>query len=264
MKKVAVIVSILIITISTFVNCCYASSWVTQGYTWARNNNLISAKTTKELLKDMTISDYYTILFKYFDLEGIQPSTIYYKAEDYKSDNYILVATDRELTNLARKEWLTNNEFKRAEGFITNARNVLTRNSKYFTKEEITSINYYLDNMHYILYSKIYDYDYKSQIYVAKTSFSDRFIKYRVIPNYGNITREEFLNLMFHFTQAEGRTFNTAKTISFFTDKKVLLGYNNNLMITTRINYAHITTFLSRMHSVPLNIAYEQDAVENN
>lgn len=264
MKKVAVIMLVLIVMISTLTNCCFAASWVNQGYAWARNNNLISAKTTNELLKDITISDYYTILFRYFDLKGLEPSTVYYKAEDYKSDNYILVATDRQLTELARKEWLTNNEFKRAEGLITNARNVLDRNAKYFTQEEITSIKFYLDNIHYILYSKIYDYEYKSQISVKKTNFSDRFIKYRIIPSYGNITREEFLNLMFHFTQADGRTFNTAKTIDFFVDQKVLLGYNNNLMMTSRLNYAHITTFLSRMSQVPLNIAYEQDIVENN
>ena len=67
MKKIAVMVLILIITISTMINCCYAASWVSQGYNWARSNNLISAKTTNQLLKDMTISDYYTILFRYFD-----------------------------------------------------------------------------------------------------------------------------------------------------------------------------------------------------
>ncbi len=261
MKKIAITILILVITIATLMNCCYAASWVTQGYTWARGNNLISAKTNNQLLQNINISDYYTILFRYFDLKGIAPSIIYYKAEDNKSDNYILVATDRELTNLAKKEWLTNNEFKRAQGIITNARNVLNKNTKYFTQEELTSTRFYLDNMYYILYTKIYDYDFKTKVNVPKTKFSDRFVKYRVLPNYGHITREEFLNLMFHFTQAEGRTFNTAKTINFYRDNKVLQGYNNNLMMTTRLNYAHITTFLSRITSVPINTAYIQ---ENN
>ena len=53
MKKIAVKMLILIVIISTLASYCFAASWVDQGNVWARNKKLISAKTTKELLKEL-------------------------------------------------------------------------------------------------------------------------------------------------------------------------------------------------------------------
>ena len=101
--------------------------------------------------------------------------------------------------------------------------------------------------MEYLIYTKIYDNDYKEQVYVAKPKNVDLFMKYKLLPYYGEITREEFLNLVYKYTIAKNSTFSTGVTVGYYRYYEVLLGYDNNLMLTDRLNYAHFVTFISRM-----------------
>ena len=101
--------------------------------------------------------------------------------------------------------------------------------------------------MSYLLYVRIYDYDYKQLVYVAKPKNADLFMQYKLIPYYGQITREEFLNLMYHYTVALGSTFSSGMTVGYYRYYDVLRGYQNNLMLTQELTYAHFVTFLSRM-----------------
>ena len=251
------IVLMMLMTIIILVPGIANASWYSEPYNWAYSSGIIGKKSDKQLMENVSSQDFYTILFKYFEMKGVQPSYEYFKMDDYKTDNYILVATERQLSTLASKDWLTNDEYKKAVTLIENANNILEKNSKYFEASEIESIKYYLDVMDYILYTKIYDYEYKQQviydyehskqIYVTKPKNADLFIKYKLIPYYGDISREEFLNLMYHYTVAEGMTFSTGVSVGYYKYNNVLLGYQNNLMLTLKLNYAHMVTFLSRM-----------------
>ena len=166
MKK---IVLTIILTIVLAIPAFSASEWYSEGYTWAKDENIISSKTKSQLFSTIKPNDFYVMIFKYFDLKGFyNPNDTFFKMDDYKSDNYILVATERQLSAYIQKEWLTNDEYKKISSLIDNARNVLEKNVKYFESQELESINYYLDMMEYLLYNNIYDYQYKSQIYVKK------------------------------------------------------------------------------------------------
>lgn len=244
MKKfVLIVLMTIIISIPVTAN----ANWYNDGYAWANSKGIIGKKTNAQLLQNVSSSEFYTMLFKYFDLIEVAPSVSNFKMDDYKADNYILVATERQLTRYAMKDWLTNDEYKKASTLISNARNVLEKNTKYFEKSETESINYYLNMMDYLLYTKIYDYDYKKQVYVSKPKNADLFIKYKLIPYYGEITREEFLNLIYHYRVADGTTFSTGVTIGYYRYYDVLRGYENNLMLTNKLSYAHFVTFISRM-----------------
>lgn len=238
----------IILTIVLSIPVYSSTQWYAEGYTWAKDQKIITNKTKTQLLSNISPNDFYNMLFKYFDLVGvINPTDSYFKLDDYKSDNYILVASERQLTAYMQKEWLTNDEYKKAASLISNARNVLDKNKKYFDDSEITSINYYLNMMEYLLHSKIYDYEYKLQIYVKKPANADKFIQYKLIPYYGEITREEFLNLLYYYTVANGSSFSTGLMVGYYKYNNVLLGYDNNLMLTSHLNYAHFVTFLNRM-----------------
>lgn len=247
MKK---IVMIMLITIIVAIPVTANASWYSDAYVWANSQGIIGKKSNSQLLLNVTPSDFYTMLFKYFDLIDVTPKDYYdsyFKMDDYKADNYILVATDRQLTSYVMKDWLTNGEYKKAVALIDNARNILQKNSEYFEKAEKTSIEYYLNMMNYLLYTKIYDYSYKQQVYVAKPKNADLFIQYKLIPYYGEITREEFLNLVYYYTVAQGSTFSTGVTVGYYRYYDVLRGYNHNLMLTEKLSYAHFVTFISRM-----------------
>lgn len=242
-RNVLIMLIAIIISIPGIAN----ASWYSEPYDWAYSNRLVNKMNDKQLMSNVAPEDFYTILFKYFDMMDVQPSEQYFKMDDYKTDNYILVATERQLSSYVTKEWLTSDEYKKAVTLIENARNVLDKNGKYFDATEIQYIEYYLNIMHYILYTKIYDYDYKQQVYVVKPKNVELFMEYKLIPYYGDITREEFLNLMYHYTVAEGMTFSTGVSVGYYKYNNVLLGYQNNLMLTDKLNYAQMVTFLSRM-----------------
>lgn len=244
MKK---FVLIMLMTIIISIPVTANAAWYSNGYAWANSKGIIEKKTDAQLLTNVAPADFYAMLFKYFDLINVNIPASYFKMDDYKTDNYILVATDRQLTTYASKDWLTNDEYKKAVTLIENARNILDKNAKYFTESEKQSIEYYLTIMEYLMYTKIYDNDYKSQVYVAKPKNADLFIEYKLIPFYGEITREEFLNLVYKYTVADGATFSSGVTVGYYKYYDVLRGYDNNLMLTDRLNYAHFVTFISRM-----------------
>ncbi len=248
-KKVICFICIIVIA---FCNVSFAS-WIDDGYSWARNNGIIGTKTTSQLLKNMTAEDFYTMLFKYFDKNptafyaSVQYQDDYFKMDDYKTDNYILVSMDRELTKIVAKEWITNAEYKKGITLIENAQNILNKNGKYFTDEEKQNIEYYLKVMRYLLREKIYDNEFKLTQYASVPLNGPKFIEYRLIPYYGVISREEFLNLMYKYSQAHNNTFSTGQCIGYYIQQNVLKGYDNNFMLAVKLNYAHFTTFLSRM-----------------
>lgn len=246
MKKYFKTIILSVLLLFVMIINVNAESWYTNGYNWARNTGIIKQKTNKQLGQNVDPVEFYTILFKYFEQNNMLIYYKYQKQDDYKNDNYALVATDRKLTALANKEWITNNEYKTAKTLIDKANNLIDKNQKHFTKGEKASIKYYLEVMNYILYNKIYDYDYKITQSVKKPQNGDMFIKYHMIPFYGEVTREEFLNLMYRYTVNPEEN-NVAKIIKNYTDTGVLLGYDNNLMLTVKLTYAHFTTFLSRM-----------------
>lgn len=247
MKK---IVMIMMITIMLAVPATVNASWYSEAYTWANSEGIIAKKTDAQLAKSVEPAEFYTMLFRYLKLVDVAPRTEYddyFKMDDYKADNYILVATDRQLTSYAMKEWLTATEHKKAAELIKNARNILERNPQYFEEAEKKSIEYYLDVMSYILYNKIYDYSYKKQVHVQQPKNGELFIEYKLLPYYGEITRKEFLNIIYYYTVAQGSTFSSGVTVGYYRYYDVLRGYNHNLMLTEKLTYAHFVTFISRM-----------------
>lgn len=244
----------MLLTMMTYVS---AQEWYLQGYNWARNIGIINSKTSNELSKTIDTVEFYDILFKYFEQNNVYIYYRFNKNDDYKNDNYTLVATDRKLTTLAEKDWITNNEYKTAKKLIDKANELVKRNEKYFTDEERDNINYYLEVMNYILYNKIYDYNYKITQSAKKPKNGDMFIKYKLIPFYGEVTREEFLILMYRY-KINPETYILSDVVDKFVNENVLLGYDNNLMLTVKLNYSHMTTFLLRMQ----NIKYVQRGEE--
>lgn len=247
MKK---IIMIMLITIIIAVPIYAKETWYSDGYEWANAQEIIGKKTDAQLAQNVHSEEFYDMLFKYLELRhvtSIGETQGYYKSDDYKTDNYILVAADKQLTYYVAKDWLTNVEYKKAVTLIENATNILDKNPDYFTKSEIESTKYYLEVMNYLLYTKIYDYDYKNQVFAAKPKNADLFVKYGLIPYYGEISREEFLNIVYYYTVARGNPVSTATTVGYYRYNDVLRGYDNNLMLTNKLTYAHFVTFISRM-----------------
>ena len=247
-RKNSIISLICIIVCMVFSNVSMAATWYSDGYSWARSNGIIGGKTHNQLMSYVSAKEFYTMFFKYLDYVGASSiNQTYVKIDDYKSDNYILVSVDRQLTQLAKKDWITNDEYKRAVALIENARNILNTNAEYFTTQESDSIHYYLDIMNYILYTKIYDYEYRLQVYCKKPSGVDKFEKYKLIPYYGQITREEFLNLLYMYRVKQSNNFSTTDCVTYFMRNGVLLGYDNNPMLSMKLTNAHLVTFIYRM-----------------
>ena len=79
---------------------------------------------------------------------------------------------------------------------------------------------------------------------------------YGIIPYAGEVTRKEFLLLMFDLLSSQGLT--ESEIITSFNEAGVLLGYQSDLMLDKQITYSEMLTFLYRFEIYDFNPVIEE------
>lgn len=258
LKKSKCMISILLITIILFTsNVSLAAWWATPGYEWGLTRGLTSVKSQSQLNQVVTHSDFYSIILKYLALKGVQPEGILVHHEDDMSYLNNVVAGLFDLLNTyTTKVSLTPDEYRQVESYVEHARGTFEKYKQYLTRNNIKNIDLYLRLSQYRAASIIDDREYRALALsrLGRVKNADIFT-YGITPYAGDISRREFLLLMFDLLSRQDKT--PEQIIKDFNDTGVLLGYQSDLMLDKQITYSEMLTFLYRFEIYDFNPTVE-------
>lgn len=240
---------LLLLTILMANTTVFGVWWGTPGYEWALANKLTTVKSTSQLNKNVSLSDFYTTVIKYLQLKGITPrnETIHHEDNMDGIDN-VSKGIFEIINNYNTKESLTIQQYYIVENYVEHAKTTLDeymKYSQYLTKDNLKNIKLYLDLSKYKATTLIGNRSDREYILAKLGSIKNtEIIDYHMLPYAGEITRKEFLVVMYDLISTN--EINEDKIIQAFNDAGVLIGLDTGLELDKRITYSEMLTFLYR------------------
>lgn len=253
------IIAILVLTIVLFTsNVSFAAWWATPGYEWGLTRGLTSVKSKTQLNQVVTHSDFYSIILKYLELKGVQPERkLAHHTDDMSYLNNVVAGLFNLINTYTSKSSLTPDEYRQVESYVEHARGTFEQYSQYLSRNSVKNIDLYLRLSQYKAATIIDDREYKelalSRLGRVKNA---EIFNYGMIPYAGDITRREFLLLMFDLLSSQG--LSDEEIITSFNEAGVLLGYQSDLMLDKEITYSEMLTFLYRFEIYDFNPVIEE------
>ncbi|MBO5179649.1 MAG: hypothetical protein J6B87_04820 [Clostridia bacterium] len=260
------IIAVLLLTIILFTsNVSFAAWWATPGYEWGLTRGLTSVKSRTQLNQTVTHSDFYSIILKYLELKEIQPEgKLVHHADDMAYLNNVVAGMFNLINTYTSRSYLTPDEYRQVESYVEHARGTFERYKEYLTRNSVKNIDLYLKLSQYKAATIINDREYKELALsrLGRVKNADIFT-YGMIPYAGDITRREFLLLMFDLLSSQD--LSDEQVITSFNEAGVLLGYQSDLMLDKQITYSEMLTFLYRFEIYDFNpVVEETDEIEEN
>lgn len=252
------IATILLLTIVLFTsNISLAAWWATPGYEWALANGITSVKSKVQLEKTVSHTDFYSAILKYLTVKGIEPSGgVAHHEDDMTYLNNVVSGLFNIINSYTTKESLTPEEYRIVENYVEHGKKTFDEYKNYLTRENIKDVDLYLNLSKYRAATLIKDRDYRelvlSRLGTVKNS---EIFDYGMIPYAGNITRREFLLLMFDLLS--NQSISDDSIITSFNEAGVLIGYQSDLMLDKPITYSEMLTFMYRFEIYDFNPAVE-------
>lgn len=249
LKKRIRIILLTLITMLMFSSTAFAIWWATPGYEWALSNGLTKVKTNTQLKQTVALSDFYTIIVKYLKMKGISPRDETIQHEDNMDgiDN-VAKGVFEIINGYNSRDSLTIQQYYIVENYIEHARNTLDQYieySQYLTRDSLKNIDLYLALSKYkaaTLIENRSDREYVlSKIGTVKNS---EILQYHILPYAENITRKEFLLVMYDLISATEK--DNDAVINAFEEAGVLVGFDTGLELDKKITYSEMFTFLYR------------------
>ena len=254
---------VLVVTVMTCTTAFGVIWWGDPGYQWGRANGLTSVKSTSQLNKTVSLSDFYATVLKYLDLKDIEPKNkkIHHEDDMDGIDNVAKGIFDI-INEYNKKESLTILEYYKVENWVKHAKKTLEdymEYSQYMTRDSLKNIQLYLDLSQYkaaTLIKSRSDREYiLSRIGNMKNA---EIINYHMLPYAADITRKEFLVVM-HDLIAD-KSLSEDAVIDAFYETEVLQGYETGLELDKKLTYAEMLTFLYRFEIFDFGNVTEEEA----
>ncbi|MBO5142592.1 MAG: hypothetical protein J6C46_06285 [Clostridia bacterium] len=244
------IVSLMLLIVMLMTSSSvFAIWWGTPGYEWALTNKLTSVKSTSQLNKYVSLTDFYTTIIKYLQLKGIRPrnESIYHSDTMEGVDN-VAKGIFNIINSYNSKESITIQQYYIVENYVEHAQDTLERYldySQYLTKDSLKNIDLYLNLSKYRAATLIGNRSDREYI-LSKLGYvkNSEIINYNMLPYAGNITRKEFLVVMYDLISSN--EISEDAIIKAFYDSGVLIGFETGLELDKRITYSEMLTFLYR------------------
>lgn len=246
-KKIIVMIS-LVATMLMTTNV-FAVWWATPGYEWALTNGLTTVKSTSQLNRNVSLADFYSTVIKYLKLKGVSPTdeTIHHEDNMDGIDN-VAKGLFEIINSYNERESLTIQQYYIVENYVEHGRKTLEQYvdySQYLTRDSLKNIDLYLDLSKYkaaTLIESRSDREYiLSKLGNIKNS---EIVDYNILPYAGNITRQEFLLVMYDLLST--RDLDNEAIIEAFNEAGVLVGFETGLELDKQITYSEMLTFLYR------------------
>lgn len=253
MKKTSYIkriVCIMLVTIMLMMNTTvFGIWWGTPGYEWALSNRLTPVKSKSQLDSYVSLSDFYTTVLNYLRLKGITPrnETIYHNDTMEGIDN-IAKGIFKIINDYNSKKSITIQEYYQVENYVEHGKETLENYmgySQYLTRDSLKNLDLYLDLSKYKAATLIDNRSDREYILSKLSRVKNaEIVYYNIIPYAGDITREEFLVVMYDLLSTNEKS--QEAIIEAFYDSGVLVGFETGLELDKRITYSEMLTFLYR------------------
>ncbi len=257
--KVSLIVVVVLVSLST---ATYAAWWGTTGYEWCFAKGITPIMTRKQMNQTVTQADFYAIVLRYLNLKEVKPGRkVIQTIGDTSQMNSALLGMIDDINDYIVKGSLTPNEYRQVITYAEHAEDIVQKQQNLLTKNSVKSFSLYMSLAKYKAATLIDNSTYRSQE-IAKhgnVKFSEIF-KYGINPYYGNITRKEFLVLMFSLLSDQG--VSEEEIITQYNESGVLEGYEGDLMLEKEIKYSEIFAFLRRFETFDFNPIIEEEKEE--
>lgn len=268
-----IIRSIVILTIvaSTLSTSAFAAwTWSTPGYEWAREKRLTSITNTSVLNNKVTHANFYSILIKYLNLKGVRPKKeVRQDVENVNTFNKALQGVVSDVEEYITRDSLTPQEYRELVTYINHMRSVadgfdigtLPNNADMLTRDSLKDIYLYFSLAKYKAATLINDPSYKNLILknmgptstynVGNVAYKE-IIDYNIKPYFGDISRREFLILMFSLLSEQN--VSDEEILTQFAEAGVLVGYEDGeYQLENPLTYAEMFTFLRRFEIFDFN-----------
>lgn len=268
-----IIKSIVILTIvtSTLSTSAFAAwTWSTPGYEWAREKRLTSITNTSVLNNKVSHANFYSILIKYLNLKGVKPKTeVRQNVENANTFNKALQGIVTDVEEYITRDSLTPQEYREVVTYINHMRSVadgfdigtLPNNADMLTRDSLKDIYLYFSLAKYKAATLINDSSYKNLVInnmgptpmynVGNVAYKE-IIDYNIKPYFGDISRREFLILMFSLLSEQN--VSDDEILTQFAEAGVLVGYEDGeYQLENPLTYAEMFTFLRRFEIFDFN-----------
>ena len=239
--------------------------WGTPGYEWALSNKLTSVKSTTQLNQNVSLSDFYATVIKYLKLKGITPrnETIHHEDGMDGVDN-VSKGIFNIINGFNNRKAITIQDFYKVENYVEHGKKTLNEYmdySQYLTKNVVKNIDLYLELSKYKAATLIESRSDREYILSKLGRIKNaEIVDYHMLPYAGEITRREFLLVMFDLISSN--ELNDERIIQDFYDAGVLVGLDTGLELDKRITYSEMLTFLYRFEI--FDFSYEANKNEAN
>lgn len=244
---------ILIIVFATLTSTCFAAWWGTPGYEWCFSKGITSVMTQSEMNKTVELENFYAILLRYLKYKDVEKDReVIQTIGDISRTNSALIGMMDDINSYLIKEFLAPTDYRRVITYIEHAERTVEQQQKLLNKEEIKSFYLYLSLARYKAAMLINDITMRQKEMTLQSNVKySEILEYGIEPYYGDITRREFLILMFSLLSDE--KISEEDILKRFNDSGVLVGYENDLMLQKEMTYSEMFTFLYRFEIFEFN-----------
>ena len=256
MKKFSSLIkTILILTVilENIATVTLAAWWGTPGYEWCFSKGITTIMTQKEMNQSVSSADFYAIVLRYLKYKGVEPGRTPIQTKgDTTQMNSALLGMMQDINEYITKTSLTPNQYRQVITYMDHAKGIVEQQQRLLSRDNIKSFNLYMSLARYKAASLIDNSIYRIQEMgkYGNVKFTE-ILDYDINPYYGNITRREFLILMFSLLSDQDIT--EEEMLKQYNESGVLVGYNNDLMLQKEITYSEIFTFLYRFEAFDFN-----------
>lgn len=262
MKKVSNILKrtlILIIVLANIATVTFAAWWGTPGYEWCFSKGITSMMTQKEMNQNIEQEDFYAILLRYLKYKNVDKGrNVIQTIGSTRHINSALIGMMNDVNNYLIMERLTPNQYRQVITYINHAERLVESQQKLLNRAEIKSFYLYLSLAKYKAAMLIDDAEFRLREMAAHSNVKyAEILEYGIEPYYGNVTRKEFLILMFSLLSDQKLT--VSEIITQYNEAGVLIGYENDLMLEKEMTYSEMFTFLYRFEIFEFNPVEEEE-----
>lgn len=256
MKKFSKVVKqILIIGIilANMATVTFAAWWGTPGYEWCFSRGITSIMTQKEMAKSISQADFYSVVLKYLRYKGVEPGrNAIQTVGDVSTMNSTIIGMMNTIDKYISKDILTALEYRQVLTYINHAEDIVEKQQNLVSRDDVKSFKLYISLAKYKAATLIENASYRQAEISANSNVKyAEILDYGIKPYYGNITRREFLILM--FSLLSDRNLSEEEILQEYNESGVLVGYNSDLMLQKEITYSEIFTFLYRFEAFDFN-----------
>ena len=253
--KTIIMLGIFITMIST---TAFAAWWGTPGYEWARERRITSLANNSALNNKVSHANFYSILINYLKYKDVTPKqNVMQNIGESNSFNKAIDGMVQYVDGYISRTSLTPEDYRVVATYIDHIVKILDDNEALLTRDDLKSVDLYLSLAKYKAATLIDENSYRAYVLANLGPVKYReLITYNIKPYYGDISRKEFLVLM--FSLLSDQSVSEDEILKQFNESGVLVGYNDDLMLSKNLTYAEMFTFMRRFEVFDFNPVPEE------